>query len=262
MPPTPRSTDDPNPPPQPSELAAELSATRRELAQVRGEFDGFTYAVAHDLRAPLRAVSGFLQAISDDYLGHLPAPAQAYLQRAIDSSNRAQRMLEVLLRLSRLGRHPIERTMTPLAEIVSAVRQELMRESPGRAVEWQIGHLPVLACDRVLVAEALGHLLANAVKFTRRQPNAVIEVFMEPDTSPPVIVVRDNGAGFNAARAEHLFEPFARFHGQQDFEGLGAGLAITDKIIRKHGGRLWIESEESRGATVRLTLEPAMDSGR
>jgi light-regulated signal transduction histidine kinase (bacteriophytochrome) len=240
---------------------AELSATRRELAQVRQEFDGFTYAVAHDLRAPLRAVSGFLQAITDDYVGHLPAPAQAYLQRAVDSSNRAQRMLEVLLRLSRLGRHPIERSMTPLREIVAAARQEIMRESPGREVEWRIGPLPALACDRVLVHEALGHLLANAVKFTRRQPNAVIEVFVEPETTPPVIVVRDNGVGFNAARAEHLFVPFARFHGQQEFDGLGAGLAIADKIIRKHGGRLWVESEEGQGATFRFTLDAAAEFG-
>lgn len=255
-----RSSEDPDPQPQSAPPASELAAAQGELAQLQAEFDGFTYAVAHDLRAPLRAVTGFLQAITDDYVGHLPAPAQAYLQRAVDASDRAQRMLEALLRLSRLGRHPVELAATAVAEIVAAARLEVMHEAPGRRVEWQIGPLPVLACDRVLMHEAVAQLLANAVKFTRRQPNAVIEVFVEPDTTPPVIVVRDNGAGFNAARAELLFMPFARFHGQQDFEGLGVGLAIADKIIRKHGGRLWAESEEGRGATFRFTLESVTDA--
>jgi len=259
MTPTPRPSDDANPPPSAGSPASDLAALQRELAQLQAEFDGFTYAVAHDLRAPLRAVTGFLQAITDDYLGHLPAPAQAYLQRAVESSSRAQRMLEALLRLSRLGRHPVERAATPLAELVAAARHEVMREAPGRDVTWRIGPLPVVACDRRLAQEAITQLLANAVKFTRRQPNALVEVFVEPDTTPPVLVVRDNGAGFNAARAEHLFMPFARFHGQQDFEGLGAGLAIADKIIRQHGGRLWVESEEGQGATFRFTLAPAPD---
>lgn len=254
---TPRPPKEPDLPPQPPTAASELAAAQHDLAQLQKEFDGFMYAVAHDLRAPLRGVTGFLQAITDDYLGHLPAPAQAYLQRAVDSSGRAQRMLEALLRLSRLGRHPIEHAATPLAEIVAAAKQEVLREAPGREVEWRIGRLPVLFCDRILLHEALGHLLGNAVKFTRRQPNAVIEVFVEPHTTPPVIVIRDNGAGFNAARAEQLFMPFARFHGQQDFEGLGVGLAISDKIIRKHGGRMWVESEEGQGAIFRFTLEPA-----
>lgn len=254
---TPHPSGEPVPPSKAAKAASELAAVQRDLAELQQEFDGFTYAVAHDLRAPLRAVTGFLQAINDDYLGHLPAPAQAYLQRAVDSSSRAQRMLEALLRLSRLGRQPVERATTPLAEIVAAARQEIMREAPGREVDWRIGPLPALACDRVLLHEALGHLLENAVKFTRRQSNAAIEVFAEPDTAPAVIVIRDNGAGFNAARAEHLFLPFARFHGQQDFEGLGVGLAIADKIIRKHGGRLWVESEEGQGATFRFTLDAA-----
>jgi light-regulated signal transduction histidine kinase (bacteriophytochrome) len=262
MTPTPHSDQEPGPQPQPAAPASDLANLQSELARLQQEFDGFTYAVAHDLRAPLRAVTGFLQAITDDYFGHLPAPAQAYFQRAIDSSSRAQRMLEALLRLSRLGRQPLARAATPLAEIVAAARQEIMREAAGREVEWRIGELPVLACDGRLVHEALGHLLRNAVKFTRRQPHAIIEVFADPATIPPVIAVRDNGVGFNAARAEHLGMPFARFHGQQDFEGLGVGLAITDKIVRKHGGRLWVESAEGQGATVRFTLEAGSEPGR
>lgn len=257
---TPRPSDEPNLPRPAAPPGSELAAAQRELAELQREFDGFTYAVAHDLRAPLRAVAGFLQAITDDYLLHLPAPAQACFQRAVDSSCRAQRMLEALLRLSRLGRHPIERTAAPLTEIVAAAKVEIMREAPDRAVEWRIGPLPVLACDRVLMHEAMGHLLGNAVKFTRRQSNAAIEVFVEADTAPPVIVIRDNGAGFNAARAGQRFMPFARFHGQQEFEGLGTGLAIADKIIRRHGGQLWVESEEGQGATFRFTLEPAAEA--
>lgn len=242
----------------PASLGSELAACRSELEQVRREFDGFTYAVAHDLRAPLRAVTGFLEALREDHVQGLPPPAQAYLQRAIDSALRSQGMVDVLLRLSRLGREPLELAAIPLADLVREVRQELIREVSGREIEWRIGPLPTVYADRGLIREAIGQLLANAVKFTRPQPRAVIEIFTAENGQPPVIVVRDNGAGFNAARAaEHLFMPFARFHAQQEFEGMGAGLAIVDRIVRKHGGRLWAESTEGTGATFSFTLGAA-----
>jgi len=241
----------------PASLPDELAACRRELAHLQREFDGFNYAVAHDLRAPLRAVAGFLEALNDDYVRHLPAPAQAYLQRALDSAQRSQRMVDALLRLSRIGSEPLERVATPLATLVDEVRQELMRDVVGREIEWRIGPLPTLPCDRRLCHEAFGHLLANAIKFTGGQPCARIEVFVQEGSEPPVLVVRDNGVGFNAARAEHLFMPFARFHPQQAFEGIGAGLAIAAKIVRRHGGRIWADSEEGHGATFHVTLASA-----
>lgn len=244
-------------PAPPASVSGDLAACQRELARLQREFDGFTYAVAHDLRAPLRAVAGFLEALNDDYVRHLPAPAQAYLQRARDSAHRSQRMVDALLRLSRIGAEPMDRVATPLATLVDEVRQELTRGVVGREIEWRIGPLPTLKCDRRLCHEALGHLLANAIKFTGSQPRARIEVFGQEGSEPPVLIVRDNGVGFNAARAEHLFMPFARFHPQQAFEGIGAGLAIAAKIVRRHGGRIWAESEEGHGATFRVTLASA-----
>ena len=158
-------------------------------------------------------------------------------------------------RLSRLGRQTLELAPVPLAGIVDAERLELTRESAGREIDWRIGPLPTLDGDRSLLHEAIGHLLANAVKFTRHAPRAVIEVFARESGPPAVVVIRDNGAGFNAARAaEHLFTPFARFHAQQAYEGIGAGLAIVDKIVRRHGGRIWAESTEGNGATFAFTL--------
>lgn len=252
----------PSPLTPPSPSSAQLAACRLELERLQAEFDRFSYAVAHDLRAPLRAVAGFLEALNEDYVRELPAPAQAYLQRAIESARRSQRMVDTLLRLSRIGREPLELAATPLTEVVEQVRHELMRDVSGREIEWRLGLLPTVACDRLLCHEAMSQLLANALKFTRDQPNAVIEVFVRDAGSPPVIAVRDNGIGFNAARAEHLFMPFARFHAQQAFEGIGAGLAITDKIVRRHGGRMWAESEEGQGATFNFTLSAATDASK
>ena len=244
-------------PASPAALPGDLAACRRELAHLQREFDGLNYAVAHDLRAPLRAVAGFLEALNDDYVRHLPEPGQAYLRRALDSAHRSQRMVDALLRLSRIGGEPLERVATPLATLVDEVRLELMRNVGGREIEWRIGPLPTLTCDRRLCHEAFGQLLANAIKFTVSQPRTVIEVFVRDGSEPPVLVVRDNGVGFNAARAEHLFMPFARFHPHQAFEGIGAGLAIAAKIVRRHGGRIWAESEEGRGATFNVTLASA-----
>lgn len=236
------------------DVEARLEACRSELERLRREFDGFSYAVAHDLRAPLRAVTGFLEALQEDHAGELTTPARGYLQRAIDSAIRSQRMVEVLLQLSRLGRQALEAAPTPLGDLVEDVRRELALEAPGRDIEWRIGPLPVVDADGRLLREALRCLLENAVKFTRRQPRAVIEVASTSGPSLPVVTIRDNGTGFNAARAEHLFQPFARYHSQQDFEGLGAGLAIAESVVRKHGGRLWVESEEGRGAAFHFTL--------
>jgi len=257
MTPPSRSNPDAGPAYPVAATPGDLAGCRQELEHLQREFNGLSYAVAHDLRAPLRAVTGFLEALNDDYARQLPAPAHAYLQRALDSAHRSQRMVDALLRLSRIGGEPLERVAIPLATLVGEVRQELMRDVVGREIEWRIGPLPTLTCDRRLCHEAFGHLLANAIKFTVSQPRAVIEVFVQNGTAPPVVVVRDNGVGFNAARAEHLFMPFARFHPQQAFEGIGAGLAIAAKIVRRHGGRIWAESEEGGGATFNVTLESA-----
>lgn len=245
---------------RPAPVPADLAACGRELERLQRELDGFNYAVAHDLRAPLRAVVGFLEALNEDHVRHLPAPAQAYLQRALDSASRSQRMVDALLQLSRVGRQPLDLVATPLTAVVDDVRQELMRTVPGREIEWRIGSLPTLRCDRRLCHEAFGHLLVNAIKFTAGQPRAVVEVFAQEGTVPPVLVVRDNGVGFNAARAEHLFMPFARFHPPQAFEGIGAGLALAAKIVHRHGGRIGVESEEGGGASFHFTLSAATDA--
>lgn len=258
---TPLSRSEPGAgPASPAAIPRDLAACRRELAHLQREFDGLNYAVAHDLRAPLRAVAGFLEALNDDYVRHLPAPAQTYLQRALDSAHRSQRMVDALLRLSRIGGEPLDRVATPLTTLVNEVRLELMRNVVGREIDWRIGPLPTLACDRRLCHEAFSHLLANAIKFTDSQPRAVIEVFVRDGSEPPVLVVRDNGVGFNAARAEHLFMPFARFHPPQAFEGIGAGLALAAKIVHRHGGRIGVESEEGGGASFHFTLSAATDA--
>lgn len=252
-----RSADVPNEVPEALRPPADLATCQAQLAELQREFEGFTYAVAHDLRAPLRAITGFLEALSDDHLQQLPPAAQTYLMRAVDCSCRAQRMVDTLLRLNRIARQPLDRRPTPLADLVNNARREAGREAAGRELVWRIAELPVVVVDRLMVQDALVQLLDNAIKFTRARPRGEIEVFATRLGDETAFAVRDNGVGFNAARAENLGQPFARFHGQQDFEGVGAGLAIAAKIFRKHAGRLWAEAQDGRGATLYFTLGAA-----
>jgi PAS domain S-box-containing protein len=229
------------------ERTAELVATNKEL-------EAFTYAAAHDLRAPLRHIHGFADIMAEECSAQLDAAGQQYLRRIRDGTNHMGRLLEDLLDLARMARQEVHPHVCGLDSIVQEVVAELKADCEDRNIEWKVGKLPFAECDPSLIKQVITNLLSNAVKFTRPCEQAHIEVGQTVRDGEPVIFVRDNGAGFDMRYAGKLFGVFQRLHRQQDFEGTGVGLAIVERIVHKHGGRVWAEAELNKGATFYFTL--------
>jgi len=225
-----------------------------QLAAANEELEAFSYSVSHDLRAPLRHISGFAGTLMEDYGSQLESEAQRQLKRIQEGTQKMARMINDLLNLSRLDRHEMVLKTTPLDSLVNNVVQDLKSESAGREIEWQIGALPSFDCDPGLMQQVLVNLLSNAVKYTRRRERAVIEIDQMTVNDQVAIYIRDNGAGFDPKRADRLFGAFQRLHSADEFEGTGVGLATVQRIIRRHGGRVWAEAEAGKGATFYFTL--------
>jgi light-regulated signal transduction histidine kinase (bacteriophytochrome) len=172
----------------------------------------------------------------------------------------ALQLIDDLLNLSRLDRHEMALKMTPLNSLVENVLVDLKSESAGREIEWHVGALPSFDCDPGLMQQVFANLLSNAVKYTRRRERAVIEIGQMIVNDQVVVYVRDNGAGFDSKYADRLFGAFQRLHGTDEFEGTGVGLATVQRIIRKHGGRVWADAETGRGATFCFTLDGSSQS--
>jgi light-regulated signal transduction histidine kinase (bacteriophytochrome) len=230
-----------------AERTAQLAATNEEL-------EAFSYSVSHDLRAPLRHISGFAGILMADYGSQLESDAHRQLKRIQEGTKGMARMIDDLLNLSRLDRHEMVLKMTPLDSLVENVLKDIKSESVGREIEWHIGSLPSLDCDPGLMQQVFVNLLSNAVKYTRRRERAVIEIGQTTVNHQVVVYVRDNGAGFDSKYAGRLFGAFQRLHRADEFEGTGVGLATVQRIIRKHGGRVWAEAEPDKGAMFCFVL--------
>ncbi len=226
-----------------------------QLAIANAELEAFCYSVSHDLRAPLRSMDGFSRILLQDYAAQVDVTGQDYLRRVRAACQRMGQLIDDLLRLSRLTRAEMRYREVDLAELARTITGELRQGTPGRSVDCQIAEaLPVMA-DGELLTAALRNLLENAWKFTGQQAQARIEVGMLPgDEAPPVFYVRDNGAGFDMAHAGKLFGAFQRLHTASEFPGSGIGLAIVQRVIHRHGGRIWAEAAPGQGATFYFTL--------
>jgi light-regulated signal transduction histidine kinase (bacteriophytochrome) len=228
-------------------LNAELEATNKEL-------ETFTYSVSHDLRAPLRHMSGFSRILLEDHAPQLTPDAQHCVSRIQQGVEQMGQLVDDLLNLSRISRQEVRRQITGLTPLVEQTVRQLSAELQGRQVEWRVQPLPFADCDPALMKQVFANLLSNAVKFTRTRSPAVIEVGADTRNGEPVLFVRDNGVGFPMKYAGKLFGVFQRLHRQEDFEGTGVGLAIVHRILTKHGGRIWGEGELDKGATFFFTL--------
>lgn len=218
------------------------------------ELEAFTYSVSHDLRAPLRHISGFSKILTEEFGSNLPAEAQHHVQRIHEGTRRMGLLVDDLLNLGRIGRHEVRLQVAGLNSIVNEVVDELKPEWAGRQVAWRVDNLPFVECDPALMKQVFQNLLSNAVKFTRPRDHAVIEVGQKDKQGTPVVFVRDNGVGFNMKYSDKLFGVFQRLHRAEDFEGTGVGLATVQRIIQKHGGRIWAEAELDKGAIFYFTL--------
>lgn len=239
------------------ELAAVARGANRMAESLRhtvSELEAFNYSVSHDLRAPLRPLDGFSQALLEDYGAQLDPKAQDYLKRIRAAAQRMSQLIEDMLQLSRLGR--AELTMRPfdMAPLAEGIIAELRRNDPARVVEFVSVGQAKAEGDSRLMRIVLENLLRNAWKFSRRVPAARIELGAREESGQTVYYVRDNGAGFDPQYSHKLFQPFQRLHIPADFDGTGIGLAIVQRIVRRHGGRVWAEAAPGAGATFFFTL--------
>lgn len=236
-----------------SHLIAQL---RRERDQARSELEDFTYSVSHDLRASLRHVNAYVQIIKED-LGHQTSGAVAsHLERVSHAARQMGLQIDALTELSRLTRLDLDLTTVAVAPLVQDVCRALAPILAGRRVEWQVAdNFPALRCDATLLRQVLMHVLSNALKFTAPRTIATIEITWQiHDSGLCALTVTDNGVGFNPDYTPKLFHAFQRLHGSREFEGLGMGLALTRKIVARHGGMVWAIGAPDSGCRVSFTL--------
>lgn len=225
-----------------------------QLMEANRELEAFSYSVSHDLRAPLRHINGFVDLLNQKYKDLLPDKGQHYLQTIVESSNHMGTLIDDLLQFSRTGRQEMKQTNQDMNTIVQEVLRLLDPDIQPRNIEWEIAPLPDVTGDRALLRMVWYNLLSNAVKFTKNEKKAIIEIGTSDNDKEYTFFVRDNGAGFDMKYVHKLFGVFQRLHAKSEFEGTGIGLANVRRIIQKHGGRIWAESQIGQGATFYFTL--------
>jgi signal transduction histidine kinase len=235
-------------------LNAELNQRVIELEAVNAELEVFSYSVSHDLRAPLRSMDGFSGALLQDYGDKLDEEGRSHLERIRRASQRMGRLIDDLLELSRIARQDMRRESVDLSALAGEIAAELQESQPDRDVDLGIADGLTATGDSSLLRVALQNLLDNAWKFTSPHPRAKIELGVTEADGERAYFVRDDGVGFDMAYAEKLFQPFRRLHSDAEFEGTGIGLATVQRIIKRHGGSVWVEAEVEQGCSVYFTL--------
>ena len=235
--------------------AAEVLRREDDLKAANGSLESFTYSVSHDLRAPLRAMSGFSTALLDDYGDVLGEDGRRYAERIVAASEHMAALIDNLLRLSRLSRAEMHLGSVDLGAEAAQIAAELQRDDPGRHARFTVQRPVQVRADHALMRMVMHNLLGNAWKFTSGRDDAHIEFGTAPAADAPVCYyVRDNGAGFDPAYTHKLFSPFQRLHPASEFPGTGIGLAIVRLIVERHGGRVWADGAVGHGATFYFTL--------
>lgn len=235
--------------------AKELERRAQELTAVNHELEAFSYSVSHDLRAPLRHITGFAELVRGSASASLSADSRRHLDTIVDAATHMGRLIDDLLAFSRVGRAELSRLRVDLNVLVRDVQQEIMAGVNGRDVVWRLHPLPVVDADRALLRLVLVNLLSNAVKYSSTRTRSEIDVGTMPgDGEEAVVYVRDNGVGFDMAYVDKLFGVFQRLHRDDEFEGIGIGLANVRRIVQRHGGRAWAEGAVDGGATMYFSL--------
>ena len=236
-------------------LEARVLERTAQLESANKELEAFSYSVSHDLRAPLRAVDGFSQAVLEDYRDLLPEDGRRYLQIIRDGAQRMGTLIDDLLAFSRLSRAPITRLPINMGRIVDDALDELGYRNGDPKVRVSVGPMPSGVGDPSLIKQVWLNLLSNALKYTRKREVSVIEVGCDSSGGRDVFFVKDNGTGFDMLYANKLFGVFQRLHRADEYEGTGVGLAIVQRVIHRHGGEVWAEAALDRGATFFFTLK-------
>jgi signal transduction histidine kinase len=236
------------------ELEQRITERTAELEATNAELEAFSFSVSHDLRAPLTQIHGFSSFLLDKHVAQLTEDGQKYLQNIKDGAQRMSALIDALLMLAKVSRKELKVRDVGLNSLVEEVSMEFSSETRERAIDWQVGSLPFIKCDYGMMRQVLINLMSNAVKYTRKREHAVIEISSKIIDGKQTILVRDNGAGFDMKYADKLFAPFQRLHREKEFEGTGIGLATVQRILHKHSGRIWVQSEPGLGATFYFTV--------
>jgi light-regulated signal transduction histidine kinase (bacteriophytochrome) len=236
------------------ELEERVVKRTTELEAANKELEAFSYSVSHDLRSPLRTLDGFSQAMLEDYGEQLPEEGRRYLQTIRGGAQRMGVLIDDLLTFSRLSRLPLHKQTVETVRLVRDSLEELDSEKRGRKIDIRISELPPCHGDPALLKQVWINLLSNALKYTRKREAAIVEIGCARDNGEAVYFVRDNGIGFDMQYAHKLFGVFQRLHRTDEFEGTGVGLAIMQRVIHRHGGRIWVEAAVEHGATFYFTL--------
>jgi len=235
-------------------IEEELRRRGEQLEAVNRELEAFSYSVSHDLKAPLRTIEGFSRTLMEDYAGNIGEQGTDYLRRVRTSVERMSLLIDDMLRLSHVTQSPLRREEIDMSELATAAANDLRRTSPGRNIDFIIA-LDIRAnADKRLLRIVLENLIGNAWKFTSKTRKAVISFGADVKEYGNVYYVRDNGSGFDSAYADKLFSPFQRLHSREEFPGNGIGLATVQRIIFRHGGRIWAEGSVNKGACFYFTL--------
>ncbi len=246
-----------------SQLNKELKDRAAELETANKELEAFSYSVSHDLRSPLQNIDSFSQILMEEYANRLDTDGREYVERLRGSCQHMEEIIEALLALSNMTRHELTPENCDLTAVAKGIATELQQKEPDRLVDWVIAEGMTVEGDARLLRVVLENLLGNAWKFTARRARARIEFGALPQSNGArTYFVRDDGAGFDMARAEHLFSPFKRLHDQAQFRGTGIGLATVQRVIQRHGGRIWAEGAVERGATFCFTLREESTNAR
>jgi signal transduction histidine kinase len=233
---------------------ARIALVEGEVLEAKENLREFTYRASHDLHAPLRSVIGFSELIMDDYSDKIDARGKDHLGRVISQAKHLEEMLDDLLRLSRVLSHPVNLQKVDMSHLASVIAIRNKQARPDQPIEVTIQEGLSCAADQELMENAIGCLLDNSFKFTSNNRNAKIEFGMESVDGEEQFYVRDNGVGFDMEYMDRLFKPFSRLHSSKEFTGNGIGLAIVAAIVKKHGGRIWVESAVDRGTTFYFVL--------
>jgi light-regulated signal transduction histidine kinase (bacteriophytochrome) len=231
-----------------------LNLAKDATETINRELEAFAYSVSHDLRTPLRGIDGFSHVLLEDYADKLDENGKDYLQRVRAGALKMGQLIDALLNLSRLTRGEVKRVLVDLSALAKNAAEELKKSETGRRVEFVIADNVTVKGDLVMLRAVMDNLLANAWKFTSKRDAVRIEFGITKTAGQPAYFVRDNGSGFDMNYANKLFTAFQRLHTATEFPGLGIGLATVQRIIRRHGGRVWAEGEVEKGATFYFTL--------
>lgn len=236
-------------------LESKLKDRTREVEHMNRELESFSYSVSHDLRAPLRAVQGYLGIFVEDYSKDIDSEAKRLIDVVIKNAVTMNQLIEDLLKLSRLGRKGFSKTLIDMEDLANEVWRDLHRREPERSIHFTMHALPEANADHATIKLVWENLFSNALKYTRHSQEASVEVGCKTIGNAQVYYIKDNGVGFDMLYYNKLFGVFQRLHSPEDYEGSGIGLAIAQKIISRHGGKIWAEAKPNQGAVFYFSLQ-------